>query len=241
MNDEVWKDASVAQRFLQGVRGGLPFAKEQLDILIRLIEANGKPVRAFADLGCGSGVVAAAILARFPRAQATLVDFSPPMLEQARAQFENHSRRVRFVAADLGERAWMKAVKSRAPFDVIASGFCIHHQPDKRKRELYAEIFELLRPGGIFVNIEHVSSPTRWVEAVSDELMIDSIHQFHRGTKSRAQVAEEFVHRPDKAANILAPVEAQCRWLRACGFEDVDCYFKAFALAVFGGRRPASR
>jgi hypothetical protein len=46
------------------------------------------------------------------------------------------------------------------------------------------------------------------------------------------------VHRPDKAANILAPVEAQCDWLREIGYEDVDCYFKVLELAVFGGRRP---
>ena len=38
--------------------------------------------------------------------------------------------------------------------------------------------------------------------------------------------------------NILAPVELQCEWLRRIGFEDVDCYFKIFELAVFGGRRP---
>ena len=71
--------------------------------------------------------------------------------------------------------------------------------------------------------------------------MIDSLHAFHSrqgSPKTREQVADEFVHRPDKAANILAPVETQCEWLRACGFADVDCYFKVFELAVFGGRRP---
>jgi hypothetical protein len=45
------------------------------------------------------------------------------------------------------------------------------------------------------------------------------------------------VHRPDKEENILAPVEAQCDWLRELGFIDVDCYLKLFELAVFGGRR----
>jgi len=58
------------------------------------------------------------------------------------------------------------------------------------------------------------------------------------GYVTREQVAHEFVHRPDKAANILAPVEAQCEWPRACGYEDVDCFFKVFELAVFGGRKP---
>jgi hypothetical protein len=71
--------------------------------------------------------------------------------------------------------------------------------------------------------------------------MTDSLHAFHGrqgSAKTREQVADEFVHRPDKAVNILAPVETQCDWLRACGFADVDCYFKVFELAVFGGRRP---
>jgi tRNA (cmo5U34)-methyltransferase len=58
------------------------------------------------------------------------------------------------------------------------------------------------------------------------------------GHKSRAQIASDYVRRPDKSANILASVEDQCTWLRTIGFLDVDCYFKVFELAVFGGRRP---
>ena len=45
-------------------------------------------------------------------------------------------------------------------------------------------------------------------------------------------------YRPDKAANILAPVDEQCRWLREIGYEDVDCYLRILELAVFGGRKP---
>ena len=45
---------------------------------------------------------------------------------------------------------------------------------------------------------------------------------------------------PDRHDNILAPVEEQCRWLRRIGFTDVDCFFKAFELAIFGGRRLAN-
>jgi len=28
------------------------------------------------------------------------------------------------------------------------------------------------------------------------------------------------------------------RWLQEIGFADVDCYFKIFELALFGGRKP---
>ncbi len=37
--------------------------------------------------------------------------------------------------------------------------------------------------------------------------------------------------------NILALVEDQCDWLREIGFSDVDCFFKLFEVAIFGGRK----
>ena len=46
------------------------------------------------------------------------------------------------------------------------------------------------------------------------------------------------MNRPDKAANILVICRTQCDWLREIGYEEVDCYFRIYELAVFGGRRP---
>jgi hypothetical protein len=30
----------------------------------------------------------------------------------------------------------------------------------------------------------------------------------------------------------------QCQWLQEIGFGDVDCFFKLFQLALFGGQKP---
>jgi hypothetical protein len=57
--------------------------------------------------------------------------------------------------------------------------------------------------------------------------------------RTKEQVTAEYLTREDKAANVLAPVDEQCQWLVDAGFDDVDCYFKYFELAVFGGRRPS--
>ena len=51
-------------------------------------------------------------------------------------------------------------------------------------------------------------------------------------------LSRTYLERPDKEGNILAPVELQCSWLRDLGFADVDCFFRLFELALFGGRRP---
>jgi SAM-dependent methyltransferase len=132
-------------------------------------------------------------------------------------------------------------VAAFAPFDVVVSGYSIHHQEDARKRGLYGEILALLRPGGVFLNLEHVASASAWGELVFDEQFVDALAAFHGRTgtgKGRAEVESDYVHRPDKAANRLAPVDLQCGWLRDLGFERVDCFFKVLELALFGGIRP---
>lgn len=237
--DEVWKGDALVRTYLDGVRGAIPLAAEQLDVMTRLVAATGRPVHRFADLGCGDGVLARTILGRYPDAAATLVDFSGPMLRQAAERMAAYGA-VRIIEADLGSPTWVDRVTDRVPFDAVVSGYAIHHLPDARKRALYEEVYALLAPGGIFLNMEHVASGSRWGESLSDELMVDSLYAFHRQgdpQRGRAQVAQEFYHRPDKAANILAAVELQCEWLRAIGFADVDCFFKVFELAVFGGRK----
>ena len=240
-HDEVWKRDALVRTYLDGVRGGIPFGSEQIQVMLRVIAARGTPVRSFADLGCGGGALTQALLLQYPEAHATPVDFSQPMLDAAKKQLGAHRPAPRFAIADMATPAWRETIAGCAPFDAVVSGYAIHHLPNERKRALYGEIFDLLVPGGMFVNVEHVASRTTWIEALSDELIIDSLYALHGkqdSGKTREQVADEFVHRPDKAANILAPVEVQCDWLRAIGYEDVDCYFKVFELAVFGGRKP---
>jgi len=238
----VWKGDALVRTYLEGVRGAIPLASEQLDVMLRVVSAAGVPVRSIADLGCGDGVLARTLLARFPDAAATLVDFSGPMLREARERLAASGDAVRVVEADLGDSSWMNAIRERAPFDVVVSGYAIHHLPDARKRALYGEIFALLGARGVFVNVEHVASASTWGESLSDEMIIDSLYAFHQRREPSARrddVARDFYHRPDKAANILAPVDEQCAWLREIGFVDVDCFFKVFELAVFGGRKVA--
>lgn len=238
--DEVWKDRELVRTFLDGIRGGVPYAADQLAMMLRVLAAPEASLRNVMDLGCGSGVLARTIVTQYPEADVTLVDFSEPMLAAARDAWAHDIPAPRFVAADLASPEWITQVRDRAPYDAIVSGYAIHHLSDTRKYELFTEIFALLAPGGAFVNVEHVASATPWIEHLSDQLMIDSLHAFHvqQGTaESRDRTAHDFINRPDKAANILAPVEMQCEWLRRCGFVDVDCYFKVFELAVFGGKK----
>lgn len=227
----IWQSADVAKGYLEGTRAAIPLATQQIDVMLRLLRA-ARPVRRFLDLGCGDAVLAAAVLSESPDAEAVCLDFSDEMLAAARRRLPN----AHVLAVDYGAPAWTAAVAQWSPFDAIVSGFSIHHQPDDRKRALYAELLSMLAPGGLFLNLEHVQSPSGWVEAVHDDLFIDCLHA-HRGNVPRTAIAESYHGRADKAANILAPVDKQVEWLRELGFRDADCYFKIFELSVFGGRK----
>lgn len=150
VKDRVWQQEELAKLFLEGVRGAIPLAAVQMDVLLRIVRKVLPRIDRLLDLGCGDGILGRAVLAEYPKATGVFLDFSVPMIEAAERKAADLGTQATFVVQDFGTTDWIQTVASHAPFDLIVSGFAIHHQPEKRKRELYQEIFALLKPGGLF-------------------------------------------------------------------------------------------
>jgi ubiquinone/menaquinone biosynthesis C-methylase UbiE len=140
------------------------------------------------------------------------LDFSPAMLEGARRRFAKESS-VSVAAHNMDE-----PLPDLGRFDAVISCFAIHHLLHERKRALYAEIYGVLNPGGVFCNLEHVASPT---PRLHEEFML-----------SLGQTVES-----EDPSNKLLDLETQLGWLRELGFVDVDCHWKWRELALLAGRR----
>jgi SAM-dependent methyltransferase len=165
------------------------------------------------DLGCGDGRLTALLLdARPSVAEAVAVDSSPAMLERARARFVDEPR-VRVLEGDLAD-----PITALGTFDVVVSGFAIHHLVDPRKVALLHEIAAQLSPGGVYANLEVVASPTPELHA-----------EFRRAIEREADDPE------DK----LVDVETQLTWMRAAGLAHVDCMWKWRGFALLAGRQTA--
>jgi tRNA (cmo5U34)-methyltransferase len=237
-----WQTEKLTEVFLRDVRGAIPGANLQVAVLTHISKLWCPSPSRILDLGCGDGILGRGLAAVFPKAHIVFADFSDPMLNAAR-KILGRQPRTTVVKADFGSPAWLGAVGREPPFDIVISGFAIHHQPDERKKQLYSEIYSVLAPLGVFLNLEHVASLTPAGEELFDDFFIDHLWEFHRSTGktlARETVASTYHHRPDKKENILATVEEQCRWLRLVGFEDVDCFLKIFELALFGGRKAST-
>jgi tRNA (cmo5U34)-methyltransferase len=155
-----WQTKELTKTFLEGVRGAIPGADLQLAVIGKIVKLWSNHPTGILDLGCGSGILGRFLLHLFPKASCVFADFSDPMLDAARANVGALGNAI-ISKADFSDPKWLDVVASHGPFDIIVSGFAIHHQPNERKRSLYSEIYCLLTPGGVFLNLEHVASSTQ--------------------------------------------------------------------------------
>lgn len=175
-----------------------------------LLDFIPRDVRRILDLGTGDGRLLRLLRIDRPDSEGVALDFSPTMLEAARATFRDDPK-VSVVAHNMDD-----PLPALGEFDAIVSSFAIHHCADRRKKALYGEIHAFLAPGGVFYNLEHVS-------AGSPEL------------HARFLRALNITPADEDPSNKCLPVETQLAWLREIGFRDVDCHWKWLELALFGG------
>ena len=166
------------------------------------------------DLGTGDGRLLALLRVDRPEMIGVGLDFSDPMLEAAGERFAGDER-IELVKHDLA-----RPLPALGRFDAVVSSMAIHHLEHERKRALFGEVFDLLAPGGVFANFEHVASPTRRLHLA-----------FY------AAIGEPL--EDEDPSDRLLDVESQLVWLRELGFDDVDCYWKWLEMALLVGVKPA--
>ncbi|HSS98145.1 MAG TPA: class I SAM-dependent methyltransferase [Terriglobales bacterium] len=210
MNVNLWDTREHALDYIQRRENSIPHRTEGEAAMLEHFPAKASRIL---DIGTGAGRLIGIAKQRWPQVEAVGVDFSPMMLELSRTRFAGDS------AVTIIEHNLDKPLLNLGVFDVVMSSFAIHHVSHERKRSLYVEVFNMLVPGGVFCNLEHVSSPS------------EGLH--HKFLKSMDIAAEN-----DDPSNKLLDVETQLSWLREIGFTDVDCHWKWRELALLAGWRP---
>jgi tRNA (cmo5U34)-methyltransferase len=209
MTAEEWTTAEHALRYLARA-DAYPHRAEGEGVLLEQMPGDARRIL---DLGTGDGRLLALLRIDRSKMFGVGLDFSEIMLEAARKRFAADER-IELVKHDLAE-----PLPALGRFDAVVSSFAIHHLEHERKRALYGEVFDLLKPGGVFANLEHVASPT---------------HRLHLAFF--AAIGEPI--EDEDPSDRLLDVETQLGWLRELGFDDVDCYWKWLEMALLVGVKP---
>lgn len=210
-----WKDEGKVSEYLERVDKLAARRAGEAELIEALPASAGRML----DLGCGDGRLIEVVRGARPGVEAIGLDNSAPMLALAHDRFGGDDS-VTVLEHDLACE-----IPALGTFDVIVSGFAIHHLTHDRKRSLFREISGRLRPGGVFANLEVVACAT-------------------------PELHEEFNRRIGRPGgdpeDVLAGVDEQLTWMREAGLQQVDCNWRWRGFALFVGSvaaevRPARR
>ena len=254
-----WGNETRVAYFLANADVIVPRRAEQINLLTQLLPYPPDATVFVLDLGAGFGAVTEQILEHYRRATVTCVDGSQAMVAHAAERLRKYGERVKILKADLAEPSWSDIIKSLtssgggdkdegAVFDAAVSAIAIHHLTHQRKRELDREVFQLLAPGGIFLNNDVVATPPA-LKARFEVLNLAAIQEQERARRGvartseqiQAEMREQLRLAGDRHQSHIAPLSDQLAWLTEAGFKSVDCYWRYLDLTIFGGVKERDR
>jgi len=152
------------------------------------------PASVCLDLACGTGDLTRRLAAKYPDAQIIGLDLSESMLARARTRFAPAGR-IQFQQGDMG-RTGLAADS----VDIVTGGYALRNAGDLD--EVLAEIFRILKPGGIASFLDFSKPPAKILQGV--ELAILKFWGglwgvlFHRNPGVYTYIAESLRCFPDR-------------------------------------------
>ena len=192
---------------------------------VSLLPAAREPGIEVLDLGAGTGLLSARILAHAPNAHVVLVDLSEHMLAQARVRFAEVGTQVEFRLSNFAVEPFLGS------YDAIVSALAIHHLPATEKRKLFLKAYNHLKPKGIFINADQVLGPSAGIEAQYRRHWLTQVQAAGVSAATLAAALERM--QEDQMSTLVE----QLAWLEEAGFQEVNCWYKNYSFVVYSGTK----
>lgn len=149
---------------------------EVREIALELLQGTDGPPQRLLDVGAGTGIATRMALEKWPQCHVTLLDASPAMLEQAKKKLAPYADRCRYIIQNL------ETESVAGEYDAVLSCDALHHVTPERRRELFRELHDCLKPGGAFAYAD-IDSETLPAPIAAAQERLNARH--------RAEVVEE--------------------------------------------------
>ncbi len=189
------------------------------------------------EIGCGSGFTSEIILKADKKIHLTAVDNEPKMIIQAKRRLANHikARRVKIVKADALE--FVKKATS-AKFDAFVSALTIHNFNFKYRRRTIREIYRLLKPGGLFVNMDRYAHDDPKVFKKWLDWQIGMYKRVFPRLGKEELVEQWLEHEAyDSRPDIIMKMKPAVADMKSAGFENIKFVFRKRTYSVLIARK----
>lgn len=206
----------------------IPFYYEMVQALVLAIPFEKTVQLEVCDLGCGTGTISKTVGDHFENAAITLVDMSAKMLELAAKKLTGF-KNCTFIHADFYQFEFPKK------YDAIVSSLALHHLvTDQDKIIFYEQIYEALKPNGVFINADVILGSNEQIQAQYMKKWFDFMAK--KCTTEEMETCKMNYQKEDYPASLINHIN----WLTKVGFTDVDVIWKYYNFAVYGGRKYAN-
>lgn len=150
---------NLASRWDAQQTGYIRHRAERFDTIARVVAAicADSPAPRVLDLAGGTGSLAEHVLAAVPNGRAVVADKDPALLAIA-ADLAAADPRISVAEIDLARADWITHPSiADTPFDAVVSSTALHWLQPAELVEVYRALPDLLRPGGIVLNGDHLS------------------------------------------------------------------------------------
>lgn len=224
---------------------------ERFRTIVRLLQGSRDTVERVIDLGCGTGSLTRAVLNAFQQAIVCGIDFDPTMLWLAEARLTRFGNRFKAVLADIRDPSWTSAIQQ--PVDAVVSATALHWFTADQLERLYQQIADVIRPGGVFLNADHVGSCSPRIQqawerhrsevcAKAAKPDSDDWYGFWREYSRALGLDVKETHQRviggwEGGVEEGLPLAWHLDKLRESGFVHVDCFWRCDCDAIYGGIR----
>ncbi|MDD5189714.1 MAG: methyltransferase domain-containing protein [Dehalococcoidales bacterium] len=180
--------------------------------------------------------MAAAIMQKMPGVSAIMIDYADEMVRLAKERFQDKPE-VAYFKYDLNHGLPEEVFEG--VYDLVVSGFALHHVDFPNRLPLYRQILQVLKPGGVFLNGDRFAEEStevngwmfnNWVSWMTDRATerFGASRTFDQIRMRQLEMDKEFGDKPGS----LWEME---RELRAAGFKSIDCLYKNQVCALVCG------
>jgi trans-aconitate methyltransferase len=135
--------------------GYLPVREARFDAMLDVLEVLLPETFVALDLACGPGSISRRILTRFPNAHCIAVDLDPVLLTMGQHVLGDMGGRLRWIDANLATPDWVEEM-GVDQIDAALSTTALHWLPTAALTALYGQLGQLIRPGGVVLNGDHI-------------------------------------------------------------------------------------
>lgn len=180
------------------------------------------------DLGAGTGLLTAQVAQLYPVAQFSLIDISPKMLEFAEERFKKSETPARFSFQVVDYTT--DNLKGR--YDLVISALSIHHLDSSQKQQLFERIYNVLEPGGTFINGDQVLGENEMAEKKFRHVWLEQVKQSGISPAALEKALKRI--KEDK----MSTLSDQLMWLEKAQFVDVTNWYQNYSFVVYSGSKP---